>query len=75
MPSSGSSADVLASAAIVEAAADADLLLVDQALAQLDRDDDRAADDAVWCDAGDDDEAVSDMALAAVLDDAWWNSL
>jgi hypothetical protein len=75
MPSSGSSANAMGSAAVIESATESDLLLVDQALAELDHDDESDADDAVWCDADGEEESVSDMALAAVLDDAWWVSL
>jgi hypothetical protein len=75
MPSSGTSVNVIGSAAVIESASESDLLLVDQAMAELDRDDEAGADDAVWCDAEDEDESVSDMALAAVLDDGWWVSM
>ena len=73
--SNDASADVIGSAAVVESAADSSLLLLDRALAELDGDSDLDADDAVWCETDGDDESVSDMALSAVLDDAWWASL
>jgi hypothetical protein len=75
---STSSSDVMGSAAILESAADSSLLLLDQALAELDADSDLDADETVWCGRhAEDDESASDMALAAVLDvdGAWWAGL
>jgi hypothetical protein len=66
------SSDVLGSAAVIEAAADSSLLLLDRALADL-TGSNGASDDDVWCNTVDEDESVSDMALAAVLDE--WDSL
>ena len=51
------------------------MLLLDRALADLGGDSDLDTEDAVWCNTDGEDESVSDMALAAVLDDAWWGSL
>jgi hypothetical protein len=63
-------------AAVESAAASDDLLLLDQAWAELDDDTLGDADeDAVWPGTSGDDESVSDMALAAVLDESWWTAL
>jgi hypothetical protein len=76
--SSGStSTELIGGAAVVESVADSSLLLLDQALADLDGDDHLGAGNAVWCNRDGEDDSVNDLALAAVLDDqtAWWQPL
>ncbi len=69
---------VSASVAVV-AASDNSLLLVDQALADFNDDTDDAGDDSLvgYIRTDDKDESVSDLALAAVLEDeaSWWSSI
>jgi hypothetical protein len=74
---SDTSGEMVGSAAVVQSAADSSLLLLEQALADLGSGDDRSAEDDVWCNQDGEDESVSDLALAAVLDDeaAWWATL
>lgn len=69
---------VSASVAVV-VASDNSLLLVDQALADFNDDTDDAGDDSLvsYVRTEDQDESVSDLALAAVLEDeaSWWSSI
>jgi hypothetical protein len=58
------------------ASASSNLLLLDAAWAELDGDAvGQTGEDEVWTCSSADDESISDMALAAVLDESWWNGL
>lgn len=68
---------LIESSAAVSVAAKTNLLLVDEALSALDRDDDVCDGDARWtCDQDDDaSDDATELALAAVLEDDWWATL
>ena len=69
----------VAGSSTTAAASDGSLLLVDQAWADFDADssDDADDDSLVGCAHDDDDESLSDLALAAVLEDEsnWWEAI
>jgi hypothetical protein len=70
-----STRDISSSSAVRSSATSTNLLLLDHALAELNSGSTDEATDELWTNVSDEDESVSELALAAVLEEDLWASL